>query len=86
MATETEELRKIRRRLEGMNPPSVGCGVFVGLWLFLGSLLLLRVWLGIDALAPLRGPKVPAAQSPATTAAQDDTPADGERPNPLSER
>ncbi|MEO1008755.1 MAG: hypothetical protein AAFX79_09315 [Planctomycetota bacterium] len=69
MGAEEHELKRIRRRVERMQPPSVGCGVFVGLWLFLGSLLLLRGCLGVDVLAPLRhGPA-----DPATTAEPDPT-------------
>lgn len=64
MASEAEELRKIRKRIEAMNPPSVGCGVFVGLWLFLGSLLILRSCFGVDALWAIRQPKPQATQQP----------------------
>lgn len=82
MANEAEELRRIRRRVEGMNPPSVGCGVFVGLWLFLGSLLLLRGCFGVDVLDPLRRP-VPASESrPATSAGPQGSAAEEARPTP----
>lgn len=74
MASEAEELKKIRKRIEAMNPPSVGCGVFFGLWLFLCSLLVLRGCFGIDALGPLRH----TPQAPATSAEPMPTPADGQ--------
>ncbi|MEQ8317050.1 MAG: hypothetical protein RIE77_14350 [Phycisphaerales bacterium] len=66
MASEADELRKIRKRVEALNPPSVGCGVFVGLWLFLGSLLVLRGCFGVDVLGPLRH----SPEAPATSAEQ----------------
>lgn len=63
MASEAEELRKIRKRIDAMNPPSVGCGVFFGLWLFLCSLLVLRGCFGVDALGPLRDRPGPATSA-----------------------
>lgn len=70
MAGEAEELRKIRKRIEAMNPPSVGCGVFVGLWLFVASVLVLRGCFGVDALWAIREGKPPAAPQPAQLPAQ----------------
>jgi hypothetical protein len=76
MASEAEELRKIRKRIDAMNPPSVGCGVFFGLWLFLCSLLVLRGCFGVDALGPLRSPPAPTpAEFPATSAERPAAPA-----------
>lgn len=63
MASETDELRRIRKRIEAMNPPSVGCGVFFGLWLFLCSLLVLRGCFGVDAIGPLRDRPAPATSA-----------------------
>lgn len=86
MASEAEELRKIRKRIEAMNPPSVGCGVFVGLWLFVASVLVLRGCFGVDALWAIREGKPPAAidapvqlpaQPPATSADRTLPAADG---------
>ncbi|MFI4882093.1 MAG: hypothetical protein ACIAQU_05865 [Phycisphaerales bacterium JB064] len=79
MASEAEELRKIRKRVEAMNPPSVGCGVFVGLWLFLGSLLILRSCFGVDALWAIREAK-PATEPQSATSA--DSPPETAEPRP----
>lgn len=79
MASEADELRKIRKRVEAMNPPSVGCGVFVGLWLFLGSLLILRGCFGIDVLGQLRD----SPQAPATSAERSPSPAEGPEQAPV---
>ena len=76
MASDADELRKIRKRVEAMNPPSVGCGVFVGLWLFLGSLLLLRGCFGVDVIGPLRQ----ASPAAATSAERSPAPADRQVP------
>ena len=81
MASEAEELRKIRKRVEAMNPPSVGCGVFVGLWLFVASVLVLRGCFGVDALWAIRDGKTvvspPPAGVPATSAEAQPPSADG---------
>jgi len=68
MASEADELRKIRKRVEAMNPPSVGCGVFVGLWLFVASVLVLRGCFGVDALWAVRDAKPAPVAAPATSA------------------
>ena len=81
MPSEAEEIRRIRKRVETMNPPSVGCGVFVGLWLFLASLLILRGCFGVDALWPFRAPQSPAETAPATSAG---TPAEASPSEPLT--
>jgi len=90
MASEAEELRKIRKRVEALNPPSVGCGVFVGLWLFVASVLVLRGCFGVDALWAIRNPAPIQSTAPATTPAtsagqldeQDSPPAPTPRPSP----
>ena len=75
MPSEAEELRRIRKRIEALHPPSVGCGVFVGLWLFLASLLILRGCFGVDPLWPFRAPPSAIEPAPATSAGE-------ERPGP----
>lgn len=87
MASEAEELRKIRKRVEAMNPPAIlkngGCGVFVGLWLFVASVLVLRGCFGVDALWAIREARpAPVGQSTGLPATSADRPPQTAEPRP----